>query len=232
MTKRPLVHLHRSQSSRCWTGPHKLSQSRGHFTFDNFWLPQCARKLSGSELPWQLVATADVVIFWQAQKDVWFYRYWPKGGRERGNGGNWAMEMKKRHVAGSTADKGRHVQSLFIPFSLLGCFKKKFFFFFKYLPKWEPHKHFFDSDFVITETLLDHICLNDGQTRVFFSLFCFFCQSERRGLSFGERQNERITLRGEARTNEWAKKDKMEWSSIKRLAVISSSPPSPLALMS
>lgn len=144
----------------------------------------------------------------------------------------WAMEMKKRHVAGSTADKGRHVQSLFIPFSLLGCFKKNVYFFFKYLPKWEPHKHFFDSDFVITETLLDHICLNDGQTRVFFSLFCFFCQSERRGLSFGERQNERITLRGEAGTNEWAKKDKMEWSSIKRLAVISSSPPSPLALMS
>lgn len=168
MTKRPLVHLHRSQSSRCWTGPHKLSQSRGHFTFDNFWLPQCARKLSGSELPWQLVATADVVIFWQAQKDVWFYRYWPKGGRERGNGGNWAMEMKKRHVAGSTADKGRHVQSLFIPFSLLGCFKKNFFFFFKipakvgttqalfwlwlcdngntvgsYLPKWWSDKGFF-----------------------------------------------------------------------------------------
>lgn len=76
-----------------------------------------------------------------------------------------------------------------------------------YLPKWWPDKSF-------------------------FSLFSFFCQSERRGLGFGERQNERIALWGEARTNEWAKKDKMEWSSIKRLAVISSSPPSPLALMS
>lgn len=76
-----------------------------------------------------------------------------------------------------------------------------------YLPKWWPDKGFF-------------LC------------FVFFCQSERRGLGFGERQNERIALRGEARTNEWAKKDKMEWSSIKRLAVISSSPPSPLALMS
>lgn len=42
------------------------------------------------------------------------------------------MEMKKRHVdvASSTADKGKHVQSLFIPFSLLGCFKKKLFIFF------------------------------------------------------------------------------------------------------
>lgn len=52
--------------------------------------------------------------------------------------------------------------------------KKKFFF--KYLPKWEPHKHFFDSDFVITETLLDHICLNDGQTRFFFLCFVFFAK--------------------------------------------------------
>lgn len=117
-----------------------------------------------------------VVIFWQAQKDVWFHRYWPKGGRERGNGGNWAMEMKKRHVAGSTADKGKHVQSLFIPFSLLGCFKKKIIYCFflipvkvgavlttralfslwlfdngkavgSYLPKWWPDKGFFSLFF-------------------------------------------------------------------------------------
>lgn len=153
-----------------------------------------------------------------------------EGGREEMEGiGRW--KWRKGMSPAPRLTKGGMCNHYSSP-SLSWAALKKNFFFFKYLPKWEPHKHFFDSDFVITETLLDHICLNDGQTRVFFSLFCFFCQSEKRGLSFGERQNERITLRGEARTNEWAKKDKMEWSSIKRLAVISSSPPSPLALMS
>lgn len=44
-----------------------------------------------------------LVIFWRAQKDVWFHRYSPKGREEMEGNTAKGKKMKKRHVMGSTS---------------------------------------------------------------------------------------------------------------------------------
>lgn len=177
MTKRPLVHLHRSQSSRCWTGPHWLSQSRGHFTFDNFWLPHCARKLSGGELPWQPVAVAERWLFFDRHRRMSDFTGTDRreGGREEMEGiGRWkwrkGMSRAPRLTKGSMCN---HYSSPSLSWAAL---KKKIIYCFflipvkvgavlttralfslwlfdngkavgSYLPKWWPDKGFFSLFF-------------------------------------------------------------------------------------
>lgn len=103
---------------------HALSHSRGHFTFDNFWLPQRVRWLSGGELPWQPVAEwQSVGYFLTGTEGCLISQVLAKGRVEmEGIGGR---KWRKRHVMGFTVPlpTKENVCAIIIhlsPFPLLG----------------------------------------------------------------------------------------------------------------
>lgn len=205
--------------------PSTRSRRRGHFTFDNFWLPQRARRLYGGKLPWQ--PAAECWLFFDGHRGMSDFT----GTRQRevGNRGELGGGKGGRKGMSQAPQPGPPTkESMCNHYSSVSLFLSWADFFF-------PHtcQNRSSTDHTSASRLwLD----NDGKGRGFIFGSPRSRQVPRRseggGHGRGERQKERIALRGEARTNEWAKKDKMEWSSIKRPAVISPSPLSPLPLMS
>lgn len=153
--------------------------------------------------------------------------------REGGNGGNWGKKMKKRHVMGlhSLHCQQRKVCAIIIhlpPFPFFSSWAD-FFFCFSIPARTgvalATQAHF-DCDLIMTERLGESYLVNWLPDR-------FLAKVKKVALVLvRDRKRESPSGGGGARTNEWAKKDKMEWSSIKRPAVISFSPPSLLPLMS
>lgn len=136
--------------------------------------------------------------------------------RDKREGGNWGG-IKWRKFSSYLPTKRKSIQSILICLSFLRHFP------FSLLPALEEValSPLSACDPIMMESLETDIWLTDRQA--------WFLSKEREVVLAEDKMRE-SPLQGEVGTNDWAKEDKMEWSSIKRPGVISSFPPSPTPL--